>query len=88
MTEHGHDDASQFDADHLGPEELARKISQLQREIGQLQEAVISHAVINQATNIKLRKIAGQIVGWPASRELSADIRQALEAALSQTGSA
>ncbi|MBL1086526.1 ANTAR domain-containing protein [Streptomyces actinomycinicus] len=113
MTEHSEDDPSLFDADQLGPEQLAGKIGQLQREIGQLQEAVVSHAVIDQAigvvvslgglppdqgfgvlrtvsqtTNIKLRDVAEQIVGWPASKELSDDIRQALQAALSQAGSA
>lgn len=113
MRERSQQDRSPFDADHPGPEEFARKIGQLQREIGQLQEAVVSHAVIDQAigvvvslgglppdqgfgvlrtvsqkTNIKLREVAEQIVGWPASKELSEDIRQALEAALSQAGSA
>ncbi|MFC9280656.1 ANTAR domain-containing protein [Streptomyces collinus] len=113
MPERGKSDSSQFDADHLGPEDLARKIGQLQQEIGQLQEAVVSHAVIDQAigvvvslgglppeqgfgvlrtvsqtTNIKLREVAEQIVGWPASKELPEDIRQALKAALSKPGSA
>ncbi|MFF4113573.1 ANTAR domain-containing protein [Streptomyces sp. NPDC001714] len=113
MTEHSQEDPSHFGADGPGPEELARKIGQLQREIGQLEEAVVSHAVIDQAigvvvslgglppdqgfgvlrtvsqkTNIKLREVAEQIVAWPAGKELSEDIRQALEVALSQTGSA
>ncbi|MFK0160498.1 ANTAR domain-containing protein [Streptomyces sp. NPDC090499] len=113
MTEHSQGDPSLFEAEALGPDELARKIGQLQREIGQLEEAVVAHAVIDQAigvvvalgglppdqgfavlrtvsqnTNIKLREVAEQIVGWPASKELSEDIRQALEAALSQAGSA
>ncbi|MER6535419.1 ANTAR domain-containing protein [Streptomyces sp900105755] len=43
---------------------------------------------VSQKTNIKLRDVAEQIVAWPADQELSADIRQALETALSQTGSA
>ncbi|GGV26503.1 ANTAR domain-containing protein [Streptomyces filipinensis] len=113
MPERRQDDSSQFNADHLGPEELARKIGQLQREIGQLQEAVVSHAVIDQAigvvvslgglppeqgfdvlrtvsqtTNIRLREVAEHIVGWPASKELSEDIRLALKDALSKPGSA
>ncbi|MEU6142776.1 ANTAR domain-containing protein [Streptomyces sp. NPDC047081] len=112
MTEHDQEALSPFDAETPGPEELARKIGQLQREIGQLREAVVSHAVIDQAigvvvslgglppgqgfdvlrtvsqkTNIKLREVAEAIVGWPASKELSDDIRQALETALSQAGS-
>ncbi|PKT72338.1 ANTAR domain-containing protein [Streptomyces populi] len=107
------EDSSPFNADAPGPEELARRIGQLQREIGQLEEAVVSHAVIDQAigvvislgglppdqgfgvlrmvsqkTNIKLREVAEQIVGWPADKKLSEDIRQALEAALSQAGCA
>ncbi|MGY5047072.1 ANTAR domain-containing protein [Streptomyces sp. 900105755] len=42
---------------------------------------------VSQKTNIKLREVAEQIVAWPAGQELSPDIRQALETALSQTGS-
>ncbi|MGV9248767.1 ANTAR domain-containing protein [Streptomyces sp. NPDC003710] len=43
---------------------------------------------VSQTTNIKLREVAEQLVGWPASKELSEDIRQALKAALTQAGSA
>ncbi|MBW8798513.1 MAG: ANTAR domain-containing protein [Streptomyces sp.] len=43
---------------------------------------------VSQQTNIKLREVAEQIVGWPGGKELSEDIRQALKAALAQEGSA
>ncbi|MGY5056661.1 ANTAR domain-containing protein [Streptomyces sp. 900105755] len=43
---------------------------------------------VSQKTNIKLREVADQIVAWPAAQELSEDIRQALETALSEAGSA
>lgn len=42
-----------FDGHSLpGREPLLNKISELQREIGQLQEAVVAHAVVDQAIGV------------------------------------
>ncbi|MFF1542636.1 ANTAR domain-containing protein [Streptomyces sp. NPDC058291] len=90
-----------------GREGLLDKISELQTEIGQLQEAVVSHAVVDHAigvvmvlgglcpdqgfqvlrevsqhTNVKLRKIAEQVVDWARGERLSDEVRVALDNAL------
>ncbi|MGW2690024.1 ANTAR domain-containing protein [Streptomyces sp. NPDC001414] len=37
---------------HVAREPLLHKISELQREIGQLQEAIVSHAAVDQAIGV------------------------------------
>jgi len=95
-----------------GREPLQHKISELQREIDQLQEAVVSHAVVDQAigvvialgglrpcqgfevlrevsqsTNAKLRQISELIVNWVHGDHLPDEIQEALQKALTGTGS-
>ncbi|MFM9587885.1 ANTAR domain-containing protein [Streptomyces scabiei] len=95
------------------PDDPATRISDLQRDNDQLQTALTSHAVIDQAigviialgglrpqqgfdvlrdvsqhTNIKLREIAGLVVDWALTRQLSDEVHRALDAALTRAQSA
>ncbi|WP_460107091.1 ANTAR domain-containing protein [Streptomyces sp. YKOK-J1] len=109
-----HDPAVRVGARPLpGQEDLLHRISELQNEIGQLHDAVVSHAVVDQAigvviavgglrpdqgfeilrhvsqtTNIKLRRVAEQIVDCTNGESLPDEIRQALDVALSTARSA
>ncbi|MEU9882282.1 ANTAR domain-containing protein [Streptomyces phaeochromogenes] len=58
--------------DEASPDEDAPRIAELQEEIGQLKEAVTSHAVVDQAIGIMVA--LGRVTpddGWAVLREVS-----------------
>ncbi|WP_258055074.1 ANTAR domain-containing protein [Streptomyces sp. Ru71] len=89
------------------PQHSSVRIAELEATVAQLRQAMVSHAVIDQAigvvvavgrvtpaeawdalretsmcTNVKLRRVAEQVVAWGTTGELDPDIRAQLAARL------